>query len=151
MNKIIMILTFLSVSTFANIINSNYINKNNKNQSCNLSYDPSNNNFKYNCKNLQVSEIILKDVNGFSIASSKTYRHFKGYGTFKNVNGNPYTISCYIKLNNTTVEIVDLNYITSSSTPKANNVKIDKNKYPKQDKKGNYYRVVNSTRIYYPN
>lgn len=172
MYKIIILAMIINISSFANIINSNYISKTH-NISCNISFDPSNNNFKYYCKNIKIYEILLKDLNGFTIARKTVDRPFDGYGTFNNINGRPSKISCYVIYQNKIVEISNLKNIEYSNTYKIGKFtvktktvsaeeffgsssnkpsgQVDTNKYPKKDKKGNYYRIVNSTRVYYPN
>ena len=128
MYKIIIIAIILNISTFANIIHSNYISKPN-NISCNISFDPSNNNFKYSCKNIKISEILLKDINGFTIARKSVDRPFDGYGTFNNINGRPFKISCYVIFQNKIVEIVNLKNIeyTAATTKTTGTGKVDKN------------------------
>ena len=67
--------------------------------------------YEYSCKNIKISEILLKDINGFTIARKSVDRPFDGYGTFNNINGRPFKISCYVIFQNKIVEIVNLKNI----------------------------------------
>ena len=115
MYKIIILAMILNIYAFSNIISSNYSNKTNTNY-CNISLDTENNNFKYSCKNIKITEILLKDFNGFTIARKSVDRPSDGYGTFNSVNGKPFKISCYVNSQNKIIEIENLKNIEYKTT-----------------------------------